>query len=132
VVERTPRLVSVPDVARGLLVYDGACEFCTRCAGWIRSKWPTSDAPTATPWQELGTGGLASLGLTVEDVSRAAWWVEDGRRDGGHLAIARSLIAAGGGWGAIGHLLLVPPIRWTAAVGYRIVADRRGRFRLRA
>jgi predicted DCC family thiol-disulfide oxidoreductase YuxK len=119
----------VPDDRRGVLVYDGSCKFCTRSADWVRSKWPTSGTPTAVPWQQLGAEGLGALGLSVEDVSRAAWWVEDGRRDGGHLAVARSLIAARGGWGLIGHLLLVPPVRWLAAIGYRVVVANRGRFR---
>ena len=118
----------MPDDARGLLVYDGCCGFCERSAEWVRSKWPPSDAYAAIPWQELGEPRLTALGLTREDVSKAAWWVEDGRRDGGHLAIARSLIAAGGGWSMVGRLLLVPPIRWLAAVGYRVVAANRGRL----
>ncbi len=71
---------------------------------------------------------LTSLGLDLDDVSRAAWWVEDGRRDGGHRAVARSLIAAGGVWGVVGRFLLVPPLCWFAAIGYRIVADNRGRL----
>jgi predicted DCC family thiol-disulfide oxidoreductase YuxK len=122
----------VPDSARGLLVYDGSCRFCERSADWIRSRWPDSSTYCAVPWQQLGESGRSALGLTTKDVSRAAWWIEDGRRAGGHLAVARALIAAGGGWGAIGHFLLVPPIRWLAAIGYRIVAANRGRLPGRA
>ncbi len=118
----------MPDGARGLLLYDGSCGFCERSAEWIRSRWHDPSAYLAVPWQQLGEPRLVALGLTTEDVSRAAWWIEDGRREGGHLAVARSLIAARGGWGAIGHLLLLPPFRWLAAIGYRIVAANRGRL----
>ena len=114
--------------AGGLLVYDGSCGFCERSAEWVRSKWPPSGVYTAVPWQQLGQAKLTSLGLDLDDVSRAAWWVEDGRRDGGHRAVARSLIAAGGVWGVVGRLLAVPPLCWFAAIGYRIVADNRGRL----
>lgn len=116
------------DGAYGLLVYDGTCGFCSRSARWIESKWPPSGSATAVPWQQLGTTVLAALGLSEHEVTREAWWVEDGRRSGGHLAVARSLIAAGRGWGVVGRLLLVPPVRWLAAIGYRIVALNRGRL----
>jgi predicted DCC family thiol-disulfide oxidoreductase YuxK len=114
--------------ANGLLVYDGSCGFCERCAEWIRAKWPPSGSYVAVPWQQLGQTELSSLGLGLDDVSRVAWWVEDGRRHGGHRAVARSLIVAGGLWGAVGRLLLVPPLSWLAAIGYRIVAANRGRL----
>lgn len=109
-------------------MYDGSCGFCERSARWIVSKWPPSAEFAARPWQELGATRLAALGLSVDDVTRAAWWVEDDRRAGGHLAVARSLIAAGGRWGALGRLLEVPPVRWLAAIGYRMVTANRGRL----
>ncbi len=68
------------------------------------------------------------MGLSEADAAGQAWWVEGGHRDGGHRAVARSLIAAGGTWGALGHLLLVPPIRWLGAGLYRLVARNRGRM----
>jgi predicted DCC family thiol-disulfide oxidoreductase YuxK len=118
----------VPDAARALLVYDGSCGFCERSAEWIRSKWPPSGEYAAVSWQQLGDSGLTALGLTTDDVSRAAWWIDDRRREGGHVAVAWSLVAARGGWGALGRLLLVPPFRWLAAPGYRLVAANRGRL----
>jgi predicted DCC family thiol-disulfide oxidoreductase YuxK len=118
----------VPEDAGGLLVYDGSCGFCERSAQWVRAKWPPSSADAAVPWQQLGRAELTSLGLDLDDVSHAAWWVEGGRRDGGHRAVARSLIVAGGVWGVVGHLSLVPPLCWFAAIGYRIVAANRGRL----
>ncbi len=43
-------------------------------------------------------------------------------------AVSPSLIAAGGVWGVVGRFLLVPPLCWFAAIGYRIVAANRGRL----
>ena len=82
------------------------------------------------PWQRLGDTKLERLGLTPDDVKNAAWWVENGRLSGGHLAVARALIAADGGWGIVGKVLLVPLVRWLAAVGYSVVS--RYRYRLPA
>jgi predicted DCC family thiol-disulfide oxidoreductase YuxK len=117
----------VSNSANGVLVYDGQCGFCVRAAQWIESKWPSS-GPTAVSWQRLGATGLERLGLDHGDVERAAWWVSGTRRQPGHLAVARSLIAARGGYGLLGRVLLVPPIRWFAALGYRVVAANRSRL----
>jgi predicted DCC family thiol-disulfide oxidoreductase YuxK len=125
---RHPYADSVPDDPRGLLVYDGSCGFCERSAQWIGGKWPPSGASSSVPWQQLGADRLAAFGLTLEDVARAAWGVEDGRTFGGHLAVAHALIAAGGGWRVVGRVLLVPPVRWLAAIVYRVVAAHRGRL----
>jgi predicted DCC family thiol-disulfide oxidoreductase YuxK len=113
---------------RALLVYDGNCGFCSASAAWIAARWKPPSAAVAIPWQRLGATGLESLGLTVDDVEQSAWWVADGRRAAGHLAVARSLITAGGAWGWVGRALLVPPLRWLAAVGYRLVARYRHRL----
>jgi len=111
-----------------LLVYDGDCGFCSASAEWVAAKWTGSGTAEAMPWQVVGEGGLEHLGLTLGDVTRAAWWVEDGRSFGGHLAVAHALAATGGGWGSVGKALLTPPVRWCAAVGYRIVARYRHRL----
>lgn len=111
-----------------VLVYDGDCGFCTASATWIASRWKGPAPPEAVAGQRLGPEGLERLGLSAGDVARAAWWVEGGRAFGGHRAVGRALVAAGGGWGRVGRILLSPPMRPLAAVGYRIVA--RYRYRL--
>lgn len=118
----------MPGHSDSVLVYDGDCGFCTTSATWIAARWKPPGRAELVPFQRLGDAGLARLGLTADDVTRAAWWVEDGRRSRGHLAVAHALMAAGGGWGLVGRVLLVPPLRELAAVGYRIVA--RYRYRL--
>lgn len=118
----------MPQGDKALLVYDGDCGFCTASADWIAAKWPNSETAEVVPWQRLGQEGLDNLGLTPNDVKRSAWWIEDGQNRGAHLAVGHALAASGGGWAILGKALLVPPIRWLAAVGYPIVA--RYRYRL--
>ena len=111
-----------------VLVYDGDCGFCSAAAAWIAAKWKMPTAPDAVPSQRLGEVDLKRLGLTADEVEKASWWVDGGRKSRGHLAVARALIAAGAGWGLIGQALLLPPVRWLAAVGYLIVSRYRCRL----
>jgi predicted DCC family thiol-disulfide oxidoreductase YuxK len=110
-----------------ILVYDGNCGFCTSVAMKIsdRCRVPAK----ASSWQDLGGDGLAELGLTPADGQKAAWWVDsDGRLFEGYLAVAKSLIAARGWRGAVGKMILIPPVGGVAAVGYRIVVRNRHRL----
>jgi predicted DCC family thiol-disulfide oxidoreductase YuxK len=104
-----------------LLIFDGDCGFCTTSAQWIEHRLP---APVhVKPWQRLDLG---PLGLTEQDVTSAAYWVDErGRTYRGDAAIAKSLVAVGGVWKPIGWLLQVPPISLLAAVGYKLVAKYR-------
>ena len=116
-VERYRQRVEQDDAP--LLVYDGDCSFCASSAEWV-----TADGPQrAVAWQHLGNDELQRLGLTHDDVRRAAWWIDPANgRSGGHLAIAHALRAADG-WRAIaGRILLVPPFRWLGAGAYPLVA----------
>ena len=107
-----------------LLIFDGDCGFCTTSAQWIEHRLPPH--VHVEPWQRLD---LPALGLTEQDVTTAAYWVDDrGRTYRGDAAIAKSLVATGGVWKPIGWLLQVPPISLLAAVGYKLVA--RYRYRL--
>lgn len=107
-----------------MLVFDGDCGFCTSSARWIERRLPEEVA--VEPWQSLD---LDELGLTVTDVTEAAWWIDEaGGRHRGHRAIGHSLAAAGGLWGMIGKLILTPPISWLARPAYALVA--RYRYRL--
>ena len=114
-------------IRRPLLVYDGDCAFCTASAGWIAARW--SGAECAVAWQDLGAEALDGLGIGAGEARRAAWWIDGaGRRSRGHLAIARALQSADGPLAVIGTVILVPPFRWLAAGGYRLVARRRHRL----
>jgi predicted DCC family thiol-disulfide oxidoreductase YuxK len=104
-----------------LLVYDGDCGFCTASAQWITRRW--NRPADAVAWQALGPGRLADLGLSLDDVGRAAWWVDtDGRRAGGAAAVGRALAWAPGWWHLTGRLVLTPPLSWIAPGGYWLVA----------
>lgn len=108
-----------------MLVYDGDCGFCTSSARWIERRLPAE--VEVVPWQHVDD--LSALGLTVDDVTTAAWWVEPGREpQGGHLAIGASLRAAGGAWGLVGWAICCPPLAWIGGPVYRLVA--RYRYRL--
>jgi predicted DCC family thiol-disulfide oxidoreductase YuxK len=88
----------VPNDGNILLIYDGDCGFCSASAAWIQAKWRPGGAAKTVPWQRLREAGLERLGLTARDTGRAAWWVEDGQKSDGHLAVGhawRLLVAPG-------------------------------------
>jgi predicted DCC family thiol-disulfide oxidoreductase YuxK len=69
---------------------------------------------------------ISSLGLTRDEVSRAAWAVDEGgRKFEGAAAINRLLRELGGVWSVLGSLYLAPPVRWIEDLYYRRVARRR-------
>ena len=107
-----------------MLIFDGACGFCTRVARWVERRLPP-DA-RVLPWQRIRD--LSRCGLTEEEAASAAWWIdEEGRAHRGHLAAAETLRAIGGGWWRhLGSAIRVPPVRWLAAGVYALVARVRG------
>ncbi len=105
-----------------MLVYDGGCGFCTRCARWLE---PRAHDVEVVAWQSLD---LAQVGLTEQQVRHAAYWVDGEVVEGAERAIARSLLACGGAYALMGRALLLPGVRRVAAVGYRFVARHRGRI----
>jgi predicted DCC family thiol-disulfide oxidoreductase YuxK len=108
---------------RVTLVYDGECGFCTRLARWVERQ-DRRGRVSVRPNQEAGL--IESLGLTPEEVARAAWAVEPGgRKFEGAAAINRVLAELGGGWAVGARLYRVPPIRWVEDGYYRRVARRR-------
>ena len=109
-----------------MLIYDGDCSFCSSSARWITARW--NGPQQAVAWQHLGAGQLERLGLTLDDVRGAAWWIDASGISRGHLAIARALRAAPGWPSVVGHILLVPPFRWLAAGVYPLIARWRHRL----
>ncbi|HEV3225718.1 MAG TPA: DUF393 domain-containing protein [Acidimicrobiales bacterium] len=107
-----------------ILVFDGDCSFCTSSARWIERRLPSS--VRVEPWQRLD---LDALGLTEHDVTTAAYWVDEHQQTHrGSRSTAKALVAAGGGWRAVGVALQVPPISWLAALGYVVIAKNRHRL----
>ena len=111
-----------------LLIFDGDCSFCSAAAQWVSRKWIGGNEAQLIPRQELTPSRLAELQLTEEDVTCAAWWIEDGMKFRGHLAVAHSLLLAAHGWRIVGRVLLVGWVQRPAAYGYEVVV--RNRFRL--
>lgn len=110
------------------LVYDGDCTFCTASANWISRRWPEERVPAAIPWQRFSPDEIAEMHLSLDELTRAAWWIDGDRREEGSRAVARALVAAGGLWAVAGWILLAPPISWVAPLGYRVVARHRHRL----
>jgi predicted DCC family thiol-disulfide oxidoreductase YuxK len=105
------------------LVYDEECEFCTGMARWVERQ-DRRGRVSVRANQEAGL--IESLGLTPEEVGRAAWAVEaGGGKFEGAAAINRVLRELGGGWSVLGSLYLVRPVRWVEDLYYRRVARRR-------
>jgi predicted DCC family thiol-disulfide oxidoreductase YuxK len=105
-----------------ILVYDGECGFCARCARWIELRTQGVDV---VPWQSLD---LAGVGLTEQQVRDSAYWLEGPSAHAAEGAVARSLQRCGGTYAVIGRALLFPGVRPLAARAYRFVARHRNWF----
>ncbi|MEI8126345.1 MAG: DCC1-like thiol-disulfide oxidoreductase family protein [Actinomycetota bacterium] len=110
-----------------VLIFDGDCGFCTTAAGWATRGFRRGERAVAG--QVLEGAFLDQHRLSLEDLGRYVWWVdESGVRESGHRAIGRALRAAGGLRMILGYLSTIPPTSWLAAIVYRLVA--RWRYRL--
>jgi predicted DCC family thiol-disulfide oxidoreductase YuxK len=108
---------------RPVLVFDGDCAFCTRCARALQRIGPDAEI---IAWQSTD---LVELGLTEEQAAAAVQWVSpDGAVRAGHEAIAATLQSAGGIWKIVGRVILLPGVSWLAARCYRLVAANRHRL----
>ena len=111
-----------------LLIFDGDCGFCTSSANWVARRWPDA-SQAAVPWQKLGTDGLQCLGLTTEQASVSAWWVDaHGDLFDAERAIGKALRACRAPWRWLGTAVLVAPGRWVAGLLYPLVARHRHRL----
>ena len=107
-----------------MLVYDGDCAFCQRCAAWIAARLPAGSA--VVPSQQAD---LAALGLGPQQAADAAWWIDGDRtQHRGHRAIAEALRACGGSWARLGRMLRWPGISLLAAGVYELIARNRHRL----
>ena len=104
------------------LIFDGDCGFCTMTSKWIDERV----AAQVVPWQNIE---LEAVGLTVDDVTNAAFWIDhEGNSHRGELAIAKALQAAGLPWSIIGRSIETLPGRWLARIAYSWVAANRYRL----
>lgn len=106
-----------------LLVFDGDCGFCTSTVDQLRRLLPRF--PRAQPWQRLD---LASLDLTIDDVTTSAWLIDgdSGRRWRGAQVFAALLRGQRGALPRLaGATLAAPGVRDLAALGYDWIAAHR-------
>ncbi|HEV3475234.1 MAG TPA: DUF393 domain-containing protein [Actinomycetota bacterium] len=109
----------------GLLIFDGDCGFCTWTATWAERRLPPGNR--VEPWQLVPD--LSRYGLAEADVARAAYWIDaQGRSYQGHLAVAETWMAIGGGWRLLGRAIRVPPLSWLAAAIYAFISRIRHRL----
>ena len=107
-----------------VLLYDGDCGFCSRCAAFLRRRVPTSAAIVA--WQ---AADLTRLGVTAEQCAAAVQFVTPGRVSAGPEAIADLLRTARGPWWRLaGRLLATRPMLAVGWPVYRLVARNRHRL----
>ncbi|MFJ9852876.1 thiol-disulfide oxidoreductase DCC family protein [Streptomyces sp. NPDC101150] len=109
---------------QAVLVYDGDCAFCTSAVRFAeRRLHPRCEA---TPWQ---FADLEKLGVSQRRAEHEVLWVTPtGSVHGGAQAVAKLLLSARGGWPVVGALLTLPPVRWAAHGGYRLIAVNRHRM----
>jgi predicted DCC family thiol-disulfide oxidoreductase YuxK len=111
--------------ARGSLIFDGECPFCTMTARWAERRLPSG--AEVVPYQEIEDP--QALGLTRRQLAGAAWWIDPrGGTHRGHLAVAETFRAIGGPWAVVGDLLRVPPTSWVAELVYEVVSRNRHRL----
>jgi predicted DCC family thiol-disulfide oxidoreductase YuxK len=108
-----------------VLIYDGDCAFCRRCVDLGARVLP--DPVRCEPYQLVDLG---ELGLTLEQVTTALWWVAAGHRArSGHRAVAALLRSQSPWWWrALGWVIDRPPISFLAAWVYAVVARNRHRL----
>ncbi len=103
------------------MVYDADCGFCTVSAEWLSRHGDCA----VVPWQRLD---LEAHGLTRDQVTTAAYWLEPGTTRRGARAIAAAMRTCGPVYRVLGRLVDLPPVRPLAALVYGLVA--RYRYRL--
>lgn len=109
---------------RPVLVYDGDCGICTRCAEFA-DRHLARDAEIVA----YQSADIPALGLTEQQCAEAVQWVRtDGGISSAHRAVADLLRESGPAWRPLGVVIGTPPLSWLAAVLYRWVARNRRRL----
>ena len=106
-----------------VLLYDGACRFCTSSAQFTR-RWVDRRVRFAVvPSQHADLG---ALGVTEQQAAEALVFVDaDGTASHGARAVAAALRHGAWPWRPVGWLLDAPGVRTLADSVYRRVAARR-------
>jgi len=107
-----------------VLLFDGDCAFCTRCAEWLVNV--VRPRATVEPWQLMP---LPKLGVTSVQCQQAVQWVAEGEpTSAGAAAIAAALRAGRAPWPLLGYLISLPPLSALSQFVYGLVAAHRHRL----
>ena len=109
-----------------ILLYDGDCDFCREWATWLTLRDATTRKFQICPWQVV-TGPPMTPLLRVQAQRAVQLITIDGKQLSGGRAVLFALRETGWYPGLI-RLLESPPLVWSVALGYRIVATHRDRF----
>jgi predicted DCC family thiol-disulfide oxidoreductase YuxK len=115
--------VSDVEASRPVVLFDGACGFCTWCV--LAEKRYVRSGLAFIPYQRAD---LATLGVSAAQAAESVQFVVDGRVLAGARAVAAVLRNGRLPWPVIGGLLDAPAVRPLAERGYRFVARHRGRL----
>lgn len=111
---------------QAVLIFDGDCGFCTRTANYVMRK-NTGSRFGVMPWQTPGL--LAKVGLTEQQVTEAAWFVDEaGKQYRGAGAVNAALDRLGGVYRLASWVYRVPGFKQIEDLVYVWVA--RNRYRL--
>ncbi|WP_425556865.1 thiol-disulfide oxidoreductase DCC family protein [Kitasatospora saccharophila] len=116
---RSPAGKSLP----AILIYDGECGFCRWSLSQLARVMPSR--PDFRAWQSID---LDQYGLSPQQTSVEAWWVDSTGAYGGHRAFGRWLAACGRPWSWLGSAMTCPPLSALTALGYRVIARHRHRI----
>ena len=123
-----PKLASNDSLAseggRHLLLWDGTCGFCRRSVEWI-ARHDTRARLLLLPYQDA-PASLVSPQLRAACARAMHVLTTDGRV----LKAGRASLFVLGeiGWPLAARVLAWPPFLWAVELGYRLVADNRGRL----
>lgn len=107
-----------------VLIFDGDCGICTRSKNWFQRH--SAKPFRAVPFQALRPDELVDWNLTIDEVQRAAYWIDSRNRAfRGSAGIARALLICAQPWRTCGALLRIPPISWIAIPVYALIARNR-------
>ncbi len=109
-------------VAQSMLIYDGNCFFCTKCAEWFAPRSKSEIRPS----QSFTEADLLALFLTRNDVDSQVWFIEGTVKYGGADAVSRALLQTK--FSLLGRVLNLGIMRMLAARIYKFVSSNRSWF----
>ena len=108
---------------RLVLLFDGTCGICTRCARWVRERDKDGKiltVPSQSPYWS------SRFSVTPEDAERRVYAMDaTGRKFAGAAAINRVLEELGGNAAILGKLYRFPPLAVIENALYPVVAHYR-------